>query len=458
MRILYIVPYAPSPIRVRPYQLIRSLAARGHSLTVATLWSSKDELESLRNLAGDNVSLIARRLPRWRSTWNCIRSLPTRMPLQAAYCWEPGLLDEVKRALGESPFDVVHIEHLRGSLFGLKVRALLSPEGGSTSANSGTPVIWDSVDCISHLFQQASDQSKSLKGRWMTRLELSRTRRFEGWLTTQFDHTLVSSSTDRDALLGLAPPRSEDDNRNGSASSKGSNVSVLPNGVDFDYFKPDQGPRDSATLVFTGKMSYHANITAAKHLIRDIMPKVWSHRPDVRVVIAGKNPPRSLLALAALQNRSRPAKTNGSESSAGPAVEVTGTIPDIRPYLRRATIAVAPIPYGAGIQNKVLEAMACGVPVITSPRATEALSVQEGRDLLVAGDAESFAAEVLGLLGDRELGESIGKAGRIYVVSNHDWRRIGANLEEIYRQVLRVKNGFPDPDPAAPPVMERAGA
>jgi glycosyltransferase involved in cell wall biosynthesis len=381
-------------------------------LTVVTSWNSTEEEQDLKKLAGPNIEIRARRLPSWRPVWNCVWALPGRLPLQAAWSWHPGMAREIRELAGNS-FDVVHVEHLRGALFGLEVKA-----PGRLNGDSGPAVVWDSVDCISHLFQQAAEQSRSLKGRWMTRLELGRTRRFEGWLAGQFDHTTATSPADREALLKLAYDRHD--------FKAGSRISVLPNGVDLDYFRPGCGPRDNDTVVFSGKMSYHANVTAALHLLQKIMPKVWNYRPDVKVVIAGKNPPKSLLTAAA---------------SCGGRVEVTGTVPDIRPYLGRAAVAVAPLVYGAGIQNKVLEAMACGTPVVTSRKVLSALKARPGRDLAVAESATGIALELLGLLADARRREAMGRAGRAYVESHHNWHQIGVQLEGIYRETLERRKG-----------------
>ena len=201
---------------------------------------------------------------------------------------------------------------------------------------------------------------------------------------------------------------------------------MLPNGVDLDYFTPAAAPRDPDTIVFTGKMSYHANITAALHLVNDIMPLVWKERPNVRVQIVGQNPARQLQNLVT-HHASR--------------VTLTGFVPDVPPYLQRATLAVAPMPYGAGIQNKVLEAMASATPVVASPQAVSALRAVDGEHLLVGDDVESFARQVLRLLEDVALRQRIGTAGRRFVECNHDWNHIVARLEEIYRETI---NRFTD--------------
>jgi polysaccharide biosynthesis protein PslH len=430
VRILYFVPYAPSLIRVRPYQLIRALARRGHEVTVTAPWSSPEEFGDLRKLSDDNIEVVTRRLPRWRPIWNCLRTLPTRLPLQAAFSFDPGLLMEANSKLESGAFDIAHVEHLRGSLFGLG----MLDQRVEWPPDRQTPVVWDSVDCISHLFQQAGERSRSLKGRWMARLELSRTRRFEGRLTRRFDKVLATSVADRDALVKLAM------NEESPQSPVGPDVEVLPNGVDLDYFQPARGPRDIATLVFTGKMSYHANVTAAQFLVREIMPRVWTRRPDVSVYLVGQNPPRSLRALASM-HPSASTKVNGQPAPGGGGVAVTGTVPDIRPYLERATLSVLPLVYGAGIQNKVLEAMACATPVITSPRAVQSLSTRPGRELVVADGADAFADAVLELIEDRRRAESIGRAGRTFVEAHHDWDDIGARLERIYGEVIASAGG-----------------
>jgi glycosyltransferase involved in cell wall biosynthesis len=194
-------------------------------------------------------------------------------------------------------------------------------------------------------------------------------------------------------------------------------ISVLPNGVDLTYFTPTKETREPATLVITGKMSYHANVTAVLHLVQDIMPHVWAQRPDVNVWIVGKDPSRAVRTLA---------------TRYAPRVIVTGVVPDMRPYLRRATIAAVPLVYGAGSQFKVLEAMACGTPVVATPQATVALAAQPGRDLEVAEGAEAFAQAVLALLDDPARREQLGQAGRAYVEQHHSWDAIVEQLEAVY--------------------------
>lgn len=411
MNILFVVPYVPSLIRVRPYQLIRHLSAAGHQVHVMTLWTSAEEEKAAAQLSEACHEVQAIHLPRWQSYLNVLKTLPTRTPLQAAYCWQPALAEEIVRRLhpsnGRPTFDVIHLEHLRGARFGLALKQRLAH-----APRPAPPIVWDSVDSISHLFRQAASRGKRLYDRLLTWSELGRTERFEAWLTGQFDHVLVTSNPDRQALLALAEKFNQ---------TRPAPISVLRNGVDLEYFCPNpEIKRHPATLVLTGKMSYHANVTMALHLVQEIMPLVWQRRADVRVQIVGKDPPRTLQALAE-----------------APRVEVTGTVPALNQYLQKATIAVAPIAYGAGIQNKILEAMSCATPVITSQNAVSDLPVIPEKHLLVAHDPPSFAQAILTLLDDPNLQQRIGRAGREYVEQHHQWREIASQLGQIYTQVRR---------------------
>jgi len=331
---------------------------------------------------------------RWRTLWNGRRALPSLTPLQAAYSRSPEMVELIRQTEANGHFDVVHIEHLRGAELGYAVNS--------------TPVVFDSVDSITLLFEQVRQAGPTWRSRLLAGLDLTRTRRYEGRLLTRFPRVLVTSPKDKEALVKLSP-----------ASNGDERLVILPNGVDLVYFAPMDIPRDPATVIFTGKMSYHANIAAALDLAAQVMPRVWQQQPQAKLVIAGKDPSPELLALI-------------TDSR----ITVTGTVPDLRPYLAQATVAVTPIRYGAGIQNKVLEAMAMGTAVVSTPQATSALQVQPGRDLLVGDTPETIAHAVTSLLTDLPLHQRIGQAGRRYVENYHDWNVTAKKLEQVYREVM----------------------
>ena len=407
MNILFIVPYVPDMVRCRSYNLIRNLTALGHQVTVATLWSDNGERIALEQLKTECHQVLAEQTNRWHTIFSCVATLPTSMPLQAAYSWQPKLARQLESLVNQNndDFDVVHIEHLRGSRYGLFLKSVIK------SKNMKLPIVWDSVDCISMLFRQASKKSPNLVSRLVTHFETNRTYQYERWLLGKFDRILVTSSVDKSAFESM---------RNKGIEYP--EISVITMGVDLNFFHPiGSGAREPATLVLSGKMSYHANVAMAMHLVYEILPVVWSQNPEVKLWIVGKDPPQSIRKLA--QN---------------PAIQVTGTVDDIRPYLQNATMAVAPITYGAGTQIKVLEAMACGTPVIATSQAVSSLSIRPDRDALIADEPVKFAQSILDLLKNPNRQLVVGQAGRRYVEENHRWTDITLKLEGIYSKVSHL--------------------
>jgi len=404
VRILYIVPYMPNLIRVRPYNLIRYLARLGHEVTAATVVSHPTERQDSKKLNDFCQDVISVDMPFARSLLQSGIAMVQGIPMQARYSWRPGLFQQITGVLkqhnGGQPFDVVHVEHLRGIEYGLRLLDWLS----EVKELAALPVVWDSVDCISSLMRQTRQRGSSAKSRVIAALEYGNTVKYECRGLRSFDRVLVTSPVDQAALA---------DTDQGEASRW--KIDVLPNGVDLDYFQPGEGDRHPDTIVISGKMSYHANVTMVTYLVNEIMPLVWSRKPGVRLQIVGKDPPPSMQAMAKNEN-----------------IIVTGTVSDIRPYLQQATLAVVPITYGTGIQNKILEAMACATPVIVSAPAAASLLAIPNRDYVVVETARQFADAILDLLGDDHKRIELGMAGRLYVEKNHDWQVIAAKLAGIY--------------------------
>lgn len=401
MKILFVVPYTPNLVRTRSYNLIKALHARKHIITLATLWEDQADLTDLQFIQPYCNRIITQPMPRWRSLWNSLLALPTPSPLQYSYSWQPALAQELCRLVTNpaEKFDAIHVEHLRGARYGVALQDCLKKQGRFI------PIIWDSVDCISLLFRYAAQNSGSLFTWSITRLESKRNQRWEARLIRLFDHTVITSPKDRDAILALQPP--------GPAEK----VTTISNGVDLAYFQPDDArTRRHDTLVLSGKMSYHANIAMAQALVTEIMPLLWAQKPEIKLQIVGKDPPAFVQAYAN-----------------DPRIQVTGMVPEVRTYLQHATVAVAPLRYAVGVQNKVLEAMACGTPVVTTPHVMTSLDAIPGQDLMVGDDAPAFARAVLELLGNPQRRIEMGRSARKYVEKNHDWNLIAERLERIYQ-------------------------
>ena len=393
MRILFISPYVPSKIRVRPYNWIKYLAAQGHQVTLLSLTAGPDDEAALPEMTAvcERVRTVPH--PRWRPLWNGLRALPSREPFQLAYSRLPAMDRLIEETIATSQFDVAHIEHLRAACFAPALRRL--------------PVIYDAVDSISLLFERTLETSPSRSSRLMAGLDLKRTKNFEGQVLQLFERVLVTSPDDAEQFRHLAP------------TADHSKLKILPNGVDLDYFSFSEVGRKSNVMLFSGKMSYHANMATALYLHQEILPLIWQQRPQVQLEIVGKDPGPSIQAMA---NDKR--------------ITVTGSLPDIRPHLHQATISVSPLRYSVGIQNKILEAMACGLPVVTTLPGCKALATENGRHLLAADSPTEFAQQVLTLLNSPALYQTLVKEGRRYVEVHHNWHSQTSRLVEVYQEAI----------------------
>jgi glycosyltransferase involved in cell wall biosynthesis len=359
---------------------------------------SEQELKDAEVLEREGYEIVSVRESRWQSVMRSGVALLSTYPLQAAYAHSSQLLDKARQLLASRHFDIVHVEHLRG---------MASMEALAAECS----IVWDAVDCISQLWQKVRAARTDLKTTVIGMLEQKRTQLYERRLLEKVAHVLTISESDRQALAVLRGRYTN----GGTASAC---IDVVPNGVDLDYFTPTGEVYHPYSMVFSGKMSYHANIAAVHYLYQQIMPLIWQELPMVTLTIVGSKPPKSIQAL---QSDAR--------------ISVTGYVDDIRPYIRRAHVMISPLVYSVGMQNKVVEAMALGTPTVISDQSAAALAVRSGYDTFVALNAQSFAEKAIDLLTNTALREAISVQGRKYVEERHDWRCITDRLVDIYRSV-----------------------
>ena len=399
VRILFVAPYVPSRIRVRPYQVVRELGLR-HEVTVLATASSQ-ELEDVSALTGlcQRVELVP--LRRGRIIRSCLEAPLHREPFQAAYCRSPELRARLWQLLVDGQFDVVHVEHLRAAHL--------------LDQLVGHPVVYDAVDSISLLLRRTLRGSHSWMQRLVALVELARTRAYERRILERVGVLTVTSHDDASALRALRPRH-------------GGRIEVVPNGVDLAYFHPIEGPVDRSTIVLSGKMSYHANVTAALYFVREVFPRVRARHPEARLRIVGSAPPTELLNLART-----------------PAIEVTGYLADIRPAIASGAVAVCPVTVKVGIQNKILEAMALGVPVVSTAAGAVGLNTRFGTDMLIGRDSDELAQHISAVLGDDSLRRRLALAGRQYVEAHHRWSTVADTFEALYKIARPHRGSFSAP-------------
>jgi glycosyltransferase involved in cell wall biosynthesis len=201
-------------------------------------------------------------------------------------------------------------------------------------------------------------------------------------------------------------------------------VHVTPNGVDATYFAPLGLPEQPESIIFTGAMSFPPNVTAVLYFYEYILPLIRRELPNLRFVIAGRDPAPRIAALAS-----------------DPFVTVTGFVEDMRPWLAQASLMICPMVMGSGIKNKVLEALAMARPVVATSLGVEALEVTSGRELAIADAPEAFAAATLALLRDPEARRRMGAAGRDLVLRRYTWDACAASYDALYTQLTARRDG-----------------
>ncbi|GAB4461329.1 MAG: glycosyltransferase [Armatimonadaceae bacterium] len=398
LRILFVLPYVPSPIRVRPYQILRALTDAGHRVTVVAL--DTDDTPTPDTELDSRCDAVYR-IPHSRplAMRNCLRSLPTRTPLWAAYCHSPAMYRQVHELAKSGNFDVAHVEHLRAAHF--------------ASALDPLPRLIDAVDCITELQRQVAELGAiSAQKRLLARLEWQKLRDYEPQAYRAFDQIMVTSRHDASALRELAEDR----------GIHLPPLGVIGNGVDTAYFSPDPDRVPSPkSLVFSGKLSYVANDDAARFLLREILPCLRRRCPEAHLILAGSGPSKAVQTLVR--------RIGG--------VTVTGYTDDLRPHIRQASVAVAPLRIAVGVQNKVLEAMALQKPVVLTTLAVRSLTdaVRE-RALFVGETATQYAEICARLLENPAEAQASGEAARQYVAERHRWQVSAEQFVERYRMVL----------------------
>ncbi len=265
----------------------------------------------------------------------------------------------------------------------------------------------DYMDAMSANMERRFHHSKNYEKRWI-KMEKERTKAYEKELAKRF-HTLSAiSEPDVDVLSKITDRR----------------IEIFPNGVNEDFLSFNEASGKSPAdkeydLIFTGNMGYHPNIVACKYLVNKIKPILEDRGQKVKICLAGTNPSSEVKALASNE------------------VVVTGFVKDLRPYIAASKIFIAPLFSGSGLQNKLLESMALGVPSLTTRLVNNALGAEPGKEIIVCNDMENFSKTIIRLLQNPEAAEELGKAGKDFIKNNFSWETFGEQINEFFNVEIK---------------------
>lgn len=401
MRILAVYRGLPWPYsegyHLRVLHLFRRLRMRGHEIHLLGLVHEQEQADQVPALERESVfhSITLEWMPRRRWLGRLRTNLGMNAPasLKAEY---PGF-DRRLRAL---------VTEMKSRL-GLQVGYVFDPWADVLFSDAQElPTLLDVCDCRSLYYERQLERGdlSPLRRARVAQL-LRRFQAFERHMLERYPLATAISPLDRDALLRLRP---------------GARVEVIPNGVDLEMFRPLRDVAEKPdNLILFGNMDFLPNVDAAVHFAREILPKVRERRLQASFTIVGTRPAPEVLALA--------------RDIEG--VEVTGGVPDLKPWIQRATMLVAPMRFGAGMKNKVLETMAMEKPVVTNQTGTESFSPEVRALLRVAYDDDQFAEHVSDLLESPDERRRIGRAGRELMQRTHSWEASAARYEALFEEL-----------------------
>jgi sugar transferase (PEP-CTERM/EpsH1 system associated) len=448
MKILYIahrIPYPPNKgDKIRSFNEIKYLSQR-HEIHLACLADDPKDLKYEDDLKkfckSTNVVLINPKIAKLKSSFY----LFSKKPLSVSYFYSKKLQQTIDHLLSTNDFDVIFCFSSPMAEYVFKSRLLVSsclklekslvkglpvtrnepPETRNhqqepinqqptssneqlETSNQQPKLIMDFVDVDSDKWAQYSKYARFPKS-WIYGLEGRRLADYEKKVAESFDHSIFVTDSEVKIFKNKNPHIK--------------NITAIPNGVDLDYFSPtfsqeqatrNQPPETSnqqPVIVFTGAMDYYANVDGMVWFTKEVLPLIKKEIPDAQFYIIGSNPTKEVIELSG---------NNG--------VTVTGYVPDTRAYLRTATVAVVPLRIARGIQNKILEAMAMGIPVVATPQAFEGIEAKPDRDLILGEDVEKIAKGVIKLIKEVSLRKCLGNNARRVIENNYCWAK---NLEML---------------------------
>jgi polysaccharide biosynthesis protein PslH len=319
---------------------------------------------------------------------NVLKSFFNGKPLQTGYFFQEKLKKQIQNLIASHQPDHIYCQLLRTAEY---VKEL------------NIPKTIDYMDALSMgMSRRISKGSLLLKP--VLALEATRLKAFETEIFSAFNNKVIIS--DQDKFHILHPLNSD--------------IQVIPNGVDIDFFKPGNNPEKDFDLVFTGNMNYPPNIESAEYLANDIFPLILKKIPDAKLLISGANPSKRVKALA-------------SDN-----IVVSGWVDDIRKSYSRSKIFIAPMRIGSGLQNKLLEAMAMKIPCITSDLANNALEAKPEEEILIGTDTADFADKAIELIRNEKFRVDLAEKAYKFVINKYNWERSTAILEKLITETVKT--------------------
>lgn len=389
LRVLQFAPRTPWPLdtgaKLRNYHLARILATQAHISLLA--FGDKQDETALETVYERIVTVP--RLAEYSFT-KVLRGAVGRTPLPLLNYTTKEMSRTLADVLAKNDFDIVQVESVHLMNYLPVIRA----------ARSHPIVVCDWHNIESDLMRQYAEREQSLARKTYARRTARLMNEFEMKALDEFDGHIVVSKQDAERLRQMNPR---------------ARIVVIENGVDVSYYAGEQSA-GKKRIVFVGSMDYHANIDGAIDFARKVWPTVRKQKPELVFTIVGRDPSPEVRALSSIDG-----------------VEVTGSVDDVRPFYREAIAAVVPLNVGGGSRLKILEAMAAGVPVVSTKLGAEGLDSSDGENILLTDEPGQIAEAIIRIIDDHELAKRLIAGGYALIRKRYDWSTLGAKLLSQYQ-------------------------
>ena len=395
MNILYLCHRFPFPPKrggkIRPFNMIRHLSAQGHRVTVCSLVRSDAEAAEGQDIAPHCAAFEMGRVSEPVQMARMVLRLPLPTPSSMGYFYSPQLAARVRALLATQTWDLIFVH--------------CSSVAQYVSHVTDVPKILDFGDMDSQKWLEYAHY-KPWPLSWGYTLEGSKMLWAEKRLARRFDLCTATTRAERETL---------------DSYGTGAPTDWFPNGVDASFFSPGDQAYEPETISFIGRMDYYPNQECMQRFCDEVWPLLKQQRPGMKLLIVGADPSPAMRALGER-----------------PGVTVTGSVPDVRPYIRGSALMVAPLAIARGTQNKILEAMGMGVPVVTSSAAAGGVDAEAEKHLLVADSAPQIADAVLRITGSADERARLAHSGRERMLSHHAWPSSMRRLDGIIEGCVKT--------------------
>ena len=370
--------------RLRAYKFIEQLSKK-HTIDICVFYSDKKDLIYQGEIQKYCRYVETVLLTRVEQIFNLFRSAFNFLPFQVNYYYSRKMKKAIIGMVVKNSYDIIHVFWVR-----------MLPYVRNISSRN---VLLDHNDSLSLNMQRRAVKESNLFKKAVFYLEYFNMKRFERLRIKDYHRSIVTSEIDSQKLVDKPV--------------------VVPMGVDTTYFKPEAKNKD-IDLVFTGNMNYFPNVDAVIYFIKNIFPGLLKVRPDIKFYIVGTNPVGTIRALSNNKN-----------------VFVTGFVPDVREYLNRSKIFVASLRSGSGIQNKILEAMACRLPVVSTSIGNAGIKAENNEQILIADTDIEFIGAILKLMTNEDDRIRLGNSARSFVEKGFCWENTVEKLEQVYFEIIK---------------------